>query len=95
MQQWGNAMKITNEEYITIKEFCCNNTSCKQCKIKHNGEMIDTCVLLSELCHGDDLDPKFFEMVRKNGDYLTRQIKANPDIFKKVRKWFWPYATVE
>lgn len=49
----------------------------------------------SELCHGDDLDPKFFEMVRKNGDYLARQIRANPDIFKKVRKWFWPYATVE
>lgn len=95
MQQWGNAMKITKEQYDTIESFCCHNTSCKQCMIEYRGKKKGTCVLLSELCHGDDLDPKFFEMVRKNGDYLARQIKANPDIFKKVRKWFWPYATVE
>lgn len=95
MQQWGNAMKITKEQYDTIESFCCHNTSCKRCMIEHRGKKKGTCVLLSELCHGDDLDPKFFEMVRKNGDYLARQIRANPDIFKKVRKWFWPYATVE
>lgn len=88
-------MKITKEEYDAIKQFCCDNTLCRQCKIKYNGEMIGTCALLSELCHGDDLDPKFFEVVRLNGDYLARQIKANPEVFKKVRKWFWPYATVE
>lgn len=87
-------MKITKEEYDAIERFCCKNTLCEQCKIKYNGETIGTCVLLSELCHGDDLDPKFFKMVRKNGDYLARQIRVNPEFFKKVRKWFWPYATV-
>lgn len=87
-------MKITREEYDTIEQFCCHNTPCEQCKIKYNGETIGTCVLLSELCHGDDLDPKFFEMVRLNGNYLARQIRVNPEVFKKVRKWFWPYATV-